>query len=59
MASNLDDNDTSEEKLQEVYDEFISPIEADMSQVELVPICNALNNLLISLNCRREELASA
>ena len=57
LAQNVDN--ISEEKQQEIYDDFISPIEADMSKAEILPICNTLNNLLISLNCRKEELAIA
>ena len=57
LAANVDN--ISEEKQQEIYDEFISPIEADMSKAEILPICNTLNNLLISKNCKTEELALA
>ena len=57
LATNVDN--ISEEKQQEIYDEFISPIEADMSKAEILPICNTLNNLLISKNCKTEELAQA
>jgi len=50
---------TTEEQQEEIYEEFISPIETDMSKAELLPICNTLNRLLIGLNFRRQELAQA
>ena len=57
LSSNVDD--TTEEQQEEIYDEFISPIETDMSKAELLPICNTLNRLLIGLNFRKQELVSA
>ena len=51
LASSVDD--TTEEQQQEIYDEFISPIETDMSKAEILPICNTLNRLRIGLNFRR------
>lgn len=48
---------TTEEQQEEIYDEFISPIETDMSKAEILPICNTLNRLLIGLNFRKQELA--
>lgn len=30
-----------------------------MSKAEILPICNTLNNLLISKNCKTDELAQA
>ena len=48
-----DIENTTEEQQEEIYDEFISPIETDMSKAELLPICNTLNRLLIGLNFRK------
>lgn len=48
-----DVENTTEEQQEEIYDEFISPIETDMSKAELLPICNTLNRLLIGLNFRK------
>lgn len=49
----------TEEQAEEIYEEFIGPIETDMSKAELLPICNTLNRLLIGLNFRKQELAQA
>ena len=54
-----DVENTTEEQQEEIYNEFISPIETDMSKAELLPICNTLNRLLIGLNFRKQELAQA
>ena len=54
-----DIENTTEEQQEEIYDEFISPIETDMSKAELLPICNTLNRLLIGLNFRKQELQQA
>lgn len=59
LAMNVDDSDTTEEQQDQIYEEFISPIETDMSKAELLPICNTLNRLLIGLYFRKQELATA
>ena len=51
LSNNIEN--TSEEQQEEIYEEFISPIETDMSKAELLPICQTLNRLLISLNFRK------
>jgi len=57
LSNNVEN--TTEEQQEEIYEEFISPIETDMSKAELLPICNTLNRLLIGLNFRKQELATA
>ena len=57
LSNNVDNY--TEEQAEEIYEEFIGPIETDMSKAELLPICNTLNRLLIGLNFRKQELAQA
>jgi len=53
------DEDTTEEQQEDIYEEFINPIETDMSKAELLPICQTLNRLLIGLYFRKQELVTA
>lgn len=55
MAEEVDDQNEYEKE--DRADEFLSPLESDPSKAELMCICQRLNQLLITLRCKKDELA--
>ena len=56
MAAEIDDLNNYEN--QDRKDEFLDSLESDPSKAELMSVCQRLNSLLITLQCKREELKS-
>jgi hypothetical protein len=54
MAAELDDH--SENENEDRAYEFLDSLESDPSKAELMSICQRMNNLLITLKCKRDEL---
>jgi len=48
-----------DEREEDMYDDFLSEIEADPSQADLMIICQKLNQLLISLKYKQMEVKKA
>lgn len=54
MAAEIEDH-TEYENLDRA-DEFLDSLESDPSKAELMSVCQRLNNLLITLKCKKDEL---
>ena len=54
MAAEIDDR--SEFENLDRADEFLDSLESDPSKAELMSVCQRLNNLLITLKCKKDEL---
>ena len=48
-----------DDALTEMYDEFINPIESDVSKAQILQTCQSIYNLLISLHYRNYDLKQA
>ena len=48
-----------DDALTEMYDEFINPIESDVSKAQILQTCQSIYNLLISLHYRNFDLKQA
>jgi hypothetical protein len=57
MADQMDVDDQYDHE--DRIDEFITKLESDPCKAELIGICSSLNQLLISLKYKRDELAIA
>lgn len=56
MAEEVDNIDAFEQEDRE--DEFMAAMESDPSQAELMCVCQRMNQLMITLKCKKDELSS-
>lgn len=54
MAAEVDDQQQWEQE--DMQDQFMAAMESDPSQAELMCVCQRLNQLMITLKCKKDEL---